>query len=488
MRESRSHISIKKEPSQAPWVIAEILLLVLLAGIMVLWSFSTGEGPGGPDEPMRYSIAQWLYAHPGQLPRGDDPSLLNPIWGLSYAFYPYLSYMICTVFMWAAALVSDAPEVLLHAARLASTVYILIAAVFVMKAGKRLFGRDKGLLFAVLVIFMPGFHFLGTYVNNDSFALMATAIIFYSWALCLDEGWTWRACTGLAIGMGLTLMSYYNAYGWVLFSFFFFVLTVLLCRPGRMGERVKFLFSRGIVISVITLGISAWFFIRNAILYNGDITGRRTATACAEIHAMEDYKPSKHWTPKGAGWSFPGLMMFQLVGWEHNWLILSLISFVGTFGLFDIFMQEPVSKTYLAVLILGFAGMLLVLDRFLWHQRTKQKSKRLEKGQLVVTKVIRIECTYDAKAIFHWMLVGAMLVPIILYCYYAYEVDLQAQGRYFITSVYAIMYFALSGLCAILEKVFRSQTVRRIIYLLIGLAWTAGAVFNYITVIIPAYA
>ena len=38
--------------------------------------------------------------------------------------------------------------------------------------------------------------------------------------------------------------------------------------------------------------VGGWFFIRNAVLHDGDFLGMRTIQESAEEHAQEDFKPS----------------------------------------------------------------------------------------------------------------------------------------------------------------------------------------------------
>ena len=87
---------------------------------------------------------------------------------------------------------------------------------------KEKYSREVRWLFAALAGFMPQAIFMGTYVNTDSLALLAAAMILYAWASYLREDWTWKNCILLAVGMAVCALSYYNAYGWILCSFFFF--------------------------------------------------------------------------------------------------------------------------------------------------------------------------------------------------------------------------------------------------------------------------
>ena len=134
-------------------------------------------------------------------------------------------------------------------ARMADVLFVTGAVYFVVKASGKLFPKEKyskevRWLFAALAGFMPQAIFMGTYVNTDSLALLAAAMILYAWASYLTEDWTWKNCILLAVGMAVCALSYYNAYGWILCSFFFFCFTVLLCREEAFSQRVSFPFQQ----------------------------------------------------------------------------------------------------------------------------------------------------------------------------------------------------------------------------------------------------
>ncbi len=50
---------------------------------------------------------------------------------------------------------------------------------------------------------------------------------------------------------------------------------------------------KGLLVCVIVLILAAWWFIRNAILYDGDFLGMNASSVCAEIYAKKAYKPSR---------------------------------------------------------------------------------------------------------------------------------------------------------------------------------------------------
>ena len=152
-------------------------VLVLAAFLLLTaWAFMQPLG-AGPDEKMRYMVAQYLHEHPGKLPLGDEPTIRDATWGISYAYYPILSYMVSAVFMGIAGLFHASADGLLHAARMADVLFVTGAVYFVVKASGKLFPKEGRWLFAVLAGFMPQALFLGTYVNTDSLALLSMAMI-----------------------------------------------------------------------------------------------------------------------------------------------------------------------------------------------------------------------------------------------------------------------------------------------------------------------
>ena len=153
----------------------EILFFLFLLVFYLMWARVQPMG-AGPDEQMRYQIADYIYKH-GSLPVGDDPSVRNVVWGISYAFSPILSYMIAAVFMKAVSFVTTAPFALLLAARFVNILFGLGTVWLVLDMGKRLFDRRKAWIAAAFVGLLPGSLFVFTYVNCDALAVFSTAVI-----------------------------------------------------------------------------------------------------------------------------------------------------------------------------------------------------------------------------------------------------------------------------------------------------------------------
>ena len=418
-------------------------VLVLAAFLLLTaWAFMQPLG-AGPDEKMRYMVAQYLHEHPGKLPLGDEPTIRDATWGISY---------------------------------------------FVVKASGKLFPKEGRWLFAALAGFMPQALFLGTYVNTDSLALLSMAMILYSWSCYLEaRDWSFRNSILLAVGMAVCALSYYNAYGWILCSFLFFCLTVLLCREEPVKQRVAFLLRRGIVIAAVTLALCGWWFIRNAVLYDGDLIGRKACAQCAEKYAAVDYRPSRYPTPEKLNWSWKDILLYQDPGWQHNWLLTVLVSFIGTFGLMQIYMPYSVSKAYFLFFGMGGIGILTMLGIFYPKKRTVVKERKAAGSEKLKIKTITVYDKWDRKGIFHLLLILLILIPVGLFMYYVYYSDNQAQGRYIMPALYPAMYFVTAGWNRLLERFVKKENIRMWIYRVLTALLAASPFLCYIFLVVPFY-
>lgn len=447
----------------------EIFIFVFLAFILMTTWAMTQPFNSGPDEQMRYYVADYIYKHHGALPGGDDPAVRNKVWGISYAYYPVVSYMVSALFMRISRLFADPGYSMFKIARMADVLFVTGAVYFVVKASGKLFPKEKysrevRWLFAALAGFMPQAIFMGTYVNTDSLALLAAAMILYAWASYLREDWTWKNCILLAVGMAVCALSYYNAYGWILCSFFFFCFTVLLCREEAFSQRVRFLFSRGAVIAAVTLVLCGWWFIRNAVLYNGDFLGRKSCAECAEKYAQKDYRPSLYPTPAKLGWNWKDIILYQDPGWYHNWILTVCVSFIGTFGQMEIYMPYTVSKLYMLFFAVGIISVFFVKETFDLRKKmyvAQRKAVGNDRWK-IKTKVISRE--WNKEGIFHLMMVFLIMIPVFLFLYYVYYSDNQPQGRYLMPALYPLMYFVTLGWNNILTKTVKNEKVRSLIY------------------------
>lgn len=468
------------------------ILFVMLAFIlMTIWAMTQPFG-AGPDERMRYLVVEYICKHHGALPKGDDPAVRNEVWGISYAYYPIISYMISAAFIRFFGLFVDLGYSAFKVARMADVLFATGAAYFIVKASGKLFPKKKYAeevrwLFVAMAGFMPQAIFMGTYVNTDSLALLSAAVILYAWASYLREDWTWKNCMILAVGMAVCALSYYNAYGWILCSFFFFCLTILLCREETFGQRVRFLFSRGVVIASVTILLCGWWFIRNAILYDGDFLGRKACTECAEKYAQKDYRPSLYPTPEKLGWTWKDIIFYQDPGWYHNWALTVCVSFIGTFGLMEIYMPYTISKMYIVFFAVGTLSVFFVRGTFNFKKNFYSVHKKTVSGDVWKIKANVVSKQWNAEGIFHFMMMLLVIIPVILLMYYVYYNDNQAQGRYLMPALYPLMYFVVLGWSNILNKVIKNKKVQSWIYKLLTALFVLAPIACWAFLVMPFY-
>ncbi|MGI6071177.1 MAG: ArnT family glycosyltransferase [Blautia sp.] len=436
-----------------------------------------------PDERMRYEIVQYLCKY-GRLPHGGDPELRNQIWGISYAFNPIISYMISAVFVKIAGIFTAEEIVLVVAARMVNVLFLTGTAWFTLKIGKKLFPGEGKWLFTVLVIFLPGVLFVGSYVNNDAMALFSTAFICYVWVRYLEEGWTVKNCIRLGVGLSICLLSYYNAYGWILVSFLLFTFTALF--GGDKAWDFKFWLKRGLIVAAVAAVLAGWWFVRNGILYDGDILGMKTSSHYAQLYAQDGFKPSQRMTPQRQGMSLWDMLWYVPGQWNHNWLITVLVSFVGTFGYMTVFIPYGLSKAYLLFYVLGGAGILFSLRMFGFRKKEVFRTRSFVGGQQVRIKSVTIMKEWDKLRIFHVAMLLAMAIPPVLLLQYAWASDFQAQGRYLLPMVIPMMYFVTKGYENLLTRFVKKEAVRRGFYMAACAVLVLAAVYTFGFVFYPS--
>lgn len=471
-----------KKLEKQTWI--KIIFLGLVFVFLTAWAVVQPLN-ASPDESMRYQIVTYIINH-GAIPDGRDPEIRHELWGISYAYNPILAYMIMAVPAKLVSLFTSSATAILMAARMVNVAFGTGMAYLVLRIGEMLFrGREKW-MFTCLVTFLPGVVFVHSYVNNDSMALFSVAWIVYAWVRSIKEGWSVKICVHLALAISMCGLSYYNAYGFVLCSILFLISTVLFARGEK--NNVKFLFARGGLIAVIVLVLIGWWFIRNGILYDGDILGWNISTEYAEKYAIEELKPSNRITPKMQGMSIWDMMLWVPGNWDHNWLITVAVSFVGTFGFLNIFMPYGLSKVYFLFFGIGLLGVLPVIRRTFFVRGTRMEKNREQQGDMtVVHKKIWKEPLWNKMSIFHLCMLIAMVIPFGLLVKYSYANDFQAQGRYILPMVVPFMYFVTYGYRTMIERLVKKEKLRSGIYMAVSLLSIAGAVYTYFGVFLCNY-
>ena len=111
------------------------------------------------------------------------------------------------------------------------------------------------------------------YQNNDALSLCAVSAVWYYLADGFDTHWRVKSCIWLAVWFSVGALSYYVAYPWFLIGAVFCVFAVVHDRD--ISEKFGFILRRGGLVAGICLVLAGWFFLRNAMLHQGDFLGRR---------------------------------------------------------------------------------------------------------------------------------------------------------------------------------------------------------------------
>ncbi len=396
-----------------------VLFLAGLSGVLLFWSMLQPFG-APPDEMERFKIVSYLVNH-GRLPHGGDPEIMLDGWGFSYGFQPILPYIVDAFFLKAFGLFSDSVYLSFVAARFGSVLTGVIMAAVVWRLSLRLFsGKLAAALFVLLVCLWPQAMFMHTYVNVDSMALMSSAVIVYAWVRGLETKWDGKTCLLLGVGCGLCAMSYYNAYGFLLCSLLLFVGSHLLREQREaLGGKAAAgrLFGRGLIVFAVAFAIAGWWFIRNALLYDGDFLGLATREAYAERYAADHLKPSQAPTWHNAGFSILEMLSIS------DYLPLMAKSFVGMFEHMKLPLPEWMYPVYWGLLGLGLAAAVLL---------------RIPRAQ-------GIGGCRGERAWFHASMAACIVIPNLLCLWSAYDTDYQPQGRYVLPMLVPLMYYTARG-------------------------------------------
>lgn len=382
-------------------VIAFILYLIFSWNILMEYA---------PDESMRYDISLFIFKN-GKLPLGNELELINPTWGFSYGFVPYLPNLLAVIPMKICNLFTSESLYLLRAARLVNVLAGTFTVFMVLRIGNELFNKKfYKYLFVLLTTFLPQFIFLTSYLNNDIFAILSIAIIIYAWITGEKNNYSLKTCIILGIGIGLCALSYYNAYSFILCSIILFAFWLRKNLKAKLDT--KLLIKKTGIICFLAIGIAGWFFIRNAILHNGDFLGLNTIERYGELYAVESFKPSNRMTPYHAGISIFEMIFGKFNG--LNWIDYTIKSFFGVFGYMNIFLNNTFYFSYIFLLSIGIAGKII--------KTIKQKSNKLDLYFLI-----------------------CIIITIGLSIYYSYFSGYQPQGRYCMPILLPIMIFFIEG-------------------------------------------
>ena len=461
--------ALKKENALSRWD-AAFLICIGLFLFFLSWELPFN---GGPDEALRYKICQFICRH-GTLPVGDEPEILDKLWGISYAFQPYIPFIAGGWLMRLAGIFTTADKALLMAARLPN---ILLGIAFywqVLLISRRLFARGiYRKFFVALLVLLPQLLYLFVYVNLDGMALFASAFLIETWLEGMKYRWDRASCTRLGAGVAVCALSYYNAYGYILMSIVLFAVSLgrLYLKKGAAAA-FRIVVRRGLYVSVLALLLAGWWFVRSAILYDGDFLGMKASAACAEKHAQEEYKPSVKQSVKEQGIPLKQMLKNDLEG-GMGWMRVTWWSFIGFFGFLEYPLGADIYEIHKLVFAFGALGMFAEGFLTLLSGIRSRKAGKAGFGQ-------------EGQFLLRICFLCCMIIPVLLALIYAYTSDYQAQGRYLMPMVVPLMYFTAEGISRIMGLI-REKWLVCVLMLLQVYALLHVFLAAFVTVYLPSF-
>jgi 4-amino-4-deoxy-L-arabinose transferase-like glycosyltransferase len=407
-----------------------IFILAILVWFS-LWAFNITNNltsaSSGPDEQLRILVPTYIYEHHA-IPSGYDSEVIYGTGNWSYAFYPqFLGAIVSALFMTIVSIFNDSHNALIFGARFAS-VFFGTATVYIfgLIIRKLLYGRKYAEIYSYLAMaflaFWPQFTFLSSYINNDIVALFGVSLILYGAILGLKDKWNIKNSVILGFGFTVCLLGYTNSYGFVLFGAVFFLLTLIKQNKNSLTKKSLLLLA---IICFIPLVTAGPFYVRNALIYQGDFLGLSTFKSRTTEWELMNNRHVQTSYIQGTGGD-----VLDLVRDDKYWQTQQE-SFIGKFGYMTISPSFKLLLIYEAIVILGTIGFLWMTLGIIKRYRLTRKKDELLLGLGVVM---------------------ASIVTLGLSVYYSLTIDSQPQGRYIIYVLIPLLAGSVLGIKYLIDK------------------------------------
>ncbi|HAL61293.1 MAG TPA: hypothetical protein DCP08_02675 [Chloroflexi bacterium] len=229
-----------------------------------------------------------------------------------------------------------------HLGRLLSTLLGTITVLAAYLTGLEVSPQNRMIALgaSLLVALNPQFIFISGTVNNDNLVIALSSLAVLFCLRLITRGPTGRNALALGFLLGLAQLSKLNSLPlWLLIPF------VPGVAHARHRPPLKTTIQHALLICLVALGISGWWFARNYSLY-GDPTG-------FNAHFALQGRRARRLTLRRLLWEGQGLKM----------------SFWAVFGWFNIVTNEIIYRFFDLLSLTGFLGLAISAPRFLRNKR-----------------------------------------------------------------------------------------------------------------------
>ena len=178
----------------------------------------------------------------------------------------------------------------------------------------------------------------------------------------MKGSWDLEELCRLAVGISICALSYYNAYGVILASVFFFGLGHSGFSRKTVSEGRKKIFPGSLSFPERAGdrshcgGAGRMVVLRSYVIYDGDILGMKTSAMYSQMYAVEELKPSNRYIIADTGMTVRDMLFFVPGNWEHNWLLTVASA-----------LWEP-SDTWMCLCLTGSANAIFWCSAWVWRE------------------------------------------------------------------------------------------------------------------------
>ncbi|MCX6156982.1 MAG: DUF2142 domain-containing protein [Ignavibacteriae bacterium] len=215
--------------------------------------------------------------------------------------------------------------------RILSVIFGALNVLFIYKIGKIITDNENFSLFAAFIAAsLPQFAFISGMINNDNLANLMSTICLFLIIKIFKEGYSMKQIVLLGIALGISVLTKKT-----LMFLLPGIVLMFLYKSVVIDKEYKGYFKYVLVILLLTVLITGWYFARNIILYN-DILGTRM-----EIDTMPTLVDKK------------SLFSYYFVSTFPRGLF---ISFVGLFGWMNLKPPSYIHLLYIFFALAAFYG------------------------------------------------------------------------------------------------------------------------------------
>ncbi len=303
--------------------------------------------------------------------------------------------------------------------------------------GRTLFKSSR--LFAMalplLLIFHPQLIFVHSYANCDSTTAAIASIILILLVKMLRQGLSRTLSLLTGISLAWLALSKYSGY-----SMFPTTALTMILASWLHSTRMLSLVVNGLIVTATVGGLSAWWFLRNAAIFDGDYLGTKTMYRTWAL----TYKRELNFHQ--SAWSFLE---------NHRWWRTIIYSYWGYFGYLTVEMARPIYLAYQAIMSISILSALFKCAQTLQSGKFAQciaSAKDTEQRAKLI-----IPAVWTMLAVSFLINLGAMV--------YASMANYGlAQGRYLFPNEIAIMALLLGGLWLLPDNLNRKAALAVIVF------------------------